>query len=487
MRRWLVILLVLVLGCQTAGAQFSPGLSALGDAWQQGDVIGLEMSLSLNSLNAASPTSLSSLRSWLEGLSLKLNLAATGWDAALSRGNSSLFHMAEREVGQRSLLSLPEQGLAWWVDAGEPAAQLLADSSWTAWLGASPGQAMDSLWGSLDDIWPLLGKAPKATRAVSNIRYVGRSTQRVVYSLPAEAWQNLWPSLQPLLAEPLSLALPDAELTALQPLLSSLRFEGRGRLTRYLDAQGQDLGLQFAGKLAADGLASRQVTILAAYKAGQGLQFRLKAPALKGNDHLNALLGYALSEGKEGRLLEADLDCSWRQGEERGSWKGNLALKSLVEGPEEQLTGSLWLEAGPSSQDRQKRRITLSPSLRFDQAGGQGEVSIWQERGRNKPWALSLGLSVAPAQPLPALVPQEAVAMASPQALGQAQQALTGALRPVILDLFRHTNPADRQMLLHDLSGQWLARADSQPGLMLPLPDGTNFVVTDESAKEDTP
>ena len=344
-----------------------------------------------------------------------------------------------------------------------------------------PRPRMRALFDALPALSGRLGEAPPAEKAAADLPYVGKSARRVAYALSEEELQALWPAALQAAAPALSLSLPGGKAAEIQALLGGLRFQGPGRLTRYLTDEGRDLALQYSGRVSGEGVSARKVSLRLGYQEKMGLFIDLKAPALRGKDKLNLTMGYSLAGEETARKLESALKCAWQQGKASGNVKAGAALTGSAEGGAERLSGSLWLEEG-------KERLTLTPDLLISAGSAEGALSVEKRQGKKTAFAIKLTLSAAlMPEGIPALPSDGAVPLDSADALIQAQDSLGLALMPAMIDLIKGSDPQTIRKLLHELGRDWLPDAPGAAPQMTPTTGNDRFIVADEPAKEEDP
>lgn len=468
-----MMMLVLLLGAECALAELSSGFDRVSAALEAGQAVRVSLSAEVDTLDDISESSLGTIRRWLKNSALSIDMAKDGWNAAFIWQGEPQARITLKKMKQESLLSLPDQGLTWRAD-DETLSKLMGKDPVSPWLTLSPQRGMQRLFSALPDICERLEAAPAVQSAGNSFPYVGKSTQKAVYSLSAEDAQSFWDQTLPAVSAAMGLG------DILDPF-DGLKAEGPGRVTRYMDAQGNDLALQYSGKLSAKGISARKVSLRIGYRKGVGLFIDIKAPALRGRDDLSFRAGYALTRKESSRALEGAVNGSWRAGQEKGSLKGEIALTSDTTDDGEKLTGSLWIDQG-------KKRVTLAPDLLFTAQGAGGSLLISERQGKKIPLSIRVTFSLAPLpEGIPPISPESAASLASPAELENAEGAISEALMPAFLSLLRESEPQSLQLLVHELGRETLL---SMPGAgpIQAMPSHTNsFIVSDEPVKEEDP
>ena len=487
-RRLALLALCALLVFGTARAAVFPALETLQAGYEGGQAYHLCLSARVDAWPDLAEQSLAALQSWLEGQRLEVDLRQDGdhrQAAAQWAGDGQVvFTLATAQDPQ-------EAGLILEVPGSLPATRYLgspAQPPWQALFGSVPqlmdpaaaGQAFTDLCrAALPHLLPM----EKPVKTAISIRNAGRGASQLVYALNKEQAQAFWQAagsdLLPVM-DRLLLALAPSRAAALSGSLRALEIRGALNVKRFLDKQGEDLGLQVTATLGLDG-ATRKLTLFGG-RSDSGVYLSFKLPATRGSDTVEAQLSLATKPGS----AQGDWKFRTVSGKERLDASGKITLTSVAQAEGERLGGSL------SAKIRRAGVTTdyeVVPDLLLGQDRLTGSLRLRELAGKTVRREVSLALEMSPADSVAMPMPLAEVDLLSlddearGQAAGRVNTALVPALRGWLAAL-----PGDlRRLVLHDLGRDRRARGEGA----VPPVNTEVFTVTEEmspsTSEEDIP
>ncbi len=245
------------LSCSRALAEFSPRYERLA----AGEGAALTVSGQLESLSKLSGQSLDIVNGWLEGLELTATDGKNGSVRIVKAGEILLSAAVNRQAGY-TLTAFQPSGSVYLTDpAGPDALALLAGSG----AGLTDPTKLPALYkAAAPSLYAALEKytAPKTVKEATSIKNASAASSYVNYLFQDGKLNEAWPAALDAVLPPLKEALSDQpeRYAEAEALLRSLEFSGECRFKRFLDKEGTDMGLQFAGMAARDG-DKRKVTL----------------------------------------------------------------------------------------------------------------------------------------------------------------------------------------------------------------------------------
>ena len=456
-KRWCAWMCVIALCLPWAGAsaEFSP----LWSAMTRGDGIRAEASGSLDALAPLTARSLNAVNAWLARLGLRLNVRESEESAALTLDGDSLFSVRIGRTQDGVLAAFSPSGGAYLTDAdGKDALQLLAGGN--DWIFPSP-TLLPALYASLSaSLYPLLAEAvtPKTVQDSTSVKNALSSPAYVNYVFQGEVLNERWPRileiLLPLLRETLK-DRPDWFIAA-ERYLTTMEFSGECRFKRMLDKSGGDMGLQFTGQIAAEGLDKRKATLFGGFTPGRGGYVSLSLPAVKGKNTLKISFGAkltakdavntltidgAFSRALNGVSLSADLEGTLRNTMKNGieQWSGQVTVSTSADGRK-----AVW---------------TITPALTGADNALSGTVTAQQKIGSAVKLKGTVQARLSPAEATPAWSADGAADLRGMDEAA-ARAAVLGEMAPLtraFLRLMLALPENERTLLTHDLrTDEWM-------------------------------
>ena len=498
MRRTILILLVcgLLLLSVPAGAYgsfyaLSPGLEALRQAYKEGQAYRVSLQAELGAWPDLAEQSFAHIKALAGDLRLTVWLEDKQQDSrltgALQKGGRPWLDFAVQDGGQQASLTLAA------LDS-LPSTRYISSGQappWQTLLGDMPRlpevpDAVEALEKLAQSALPDLLPYEKPVKAAVTIKHAGRGASQLVYDLKAPEAQAVWDTRkadwQPLLKAALERLLPLQQAEEISGSLNSLAFTRSLSIKRFLDQDGQDLGLQVTGAVETDGTA-RKLTLFTG-QSRQGFYLSLKLPAVRGNDTLEAQIALKTQPGQ----WTGDWRVTQRTGKDVWTITGTLALAGEQRDGGETLSGEITLRVRRTGSQKSTADYRLTPDMEFTAGGLTGTLDFRELTGKAARRHVTLHLKVQAEDlkaPPPALA-QVDLDTASPLQIKQEQERVQAALLPGLSEWVLSLPKEDRRLLLHDLGRDERTRGDSVPALPYHLID--SFIVTEETTtQEETP
>lgn len=448
----LLIAAMLWLSCTGALAEFSPRYGQFA----AGEGMTLEASGQLESLSKLGKQSLEIVNGWLDGLVFRVASGNT-LSAVIEKNGENLVSAFVNRQGSYTLTAFQPSGNVYLTDpAGPDALTLITGKDMSlpdvSALPALYKNAAPSLYAALEKY-----ATPKTVKEATSIKNASAASSYVNYLFPDgklnEAWPDVLEAVLPCLKEALS-DHPGWYAEA-EKLLSALEFSGECRFKRFLDKEGNDLGLQFTGKAAKDG-DNRKVTLFGGYTEGKGGYVSLTLAGVGSKNSLKASFGVKLTAKKNVNTLTAEGSLDRVMDKKTTAYTLNASLKNEVKEESEHWTGKVTVTG---TENKVKTTWTLTPDLIFDDSGLEGEVAAQRKTGSNVTMKAKVHARLA------AAVEEDRPAALSAKDLrglteDRARTAvlselapLTGALASLTADLTED----ERTLLLHELrTDEWM-------------------------------
>ena len=448
----LLIAAVLGLSCTGALAEFSPRYERLA----AGEGMTIEVSGQLESMSNLSKQSLDIVNGWLDGLVFR---AASGktLSAAIEKNGESLVSAFVNRQASYTLTTFQPSGSVYLTDpAGPDALTLITEKDMSLpdvpALPALYKNAAPSLYAALEKY-----VTPKTVKEATSIKNASAASSYVNYLFPDgklnEAWPEVLEAVLPCLKEALS-GQPGWYAEA-EKLLSALEFSGECRFKRFLDKEGNDLGLQFTGKAAKDG-DNRKVTLFGGYTEGKGGYVSLTLAGIGSKNSLKASFGVKLTAKKNVNTLTAEGGLDRVMDGKTTAYTLNASLKNEISEENEHWTGKITLTG---TENKVKTTWTLMPDLTFGESGLEGDVAMQRKTGSNVTLKAKarVRLTSAGEESVPAALSAKDLRGLTEEKARTAVLSelapLTGALVSLTADLTAN----ERTLLLHELrTDEWM-------------------------------
>lgn len=457
MKEWIkraaALTMVFLCLCASAAAEFSPAYSSLMGR----ENILLRLSLHLDGAPDWTEGSVNAANALLQDLTAELMIQGQDEALKLDRAGETIFSVARRTARDYIVTSFAPSGGAYITEKGEKDALALLIGAEECVL---PDAGLISDYPGLGTaLFSVLGKyqQPKASKQSTSIKNTAGSASFETYTfadgeLTKEIWTEALEGVLPYLQSAMR-GSPDA-LAQAEQTLRGLAFFGECRFKRFLDRDGQDMGLQFTGS-AALGDDRRKVTLYFGFTPDQGGYISLNLPAVKGKNTLKFSLEYKLT-GKNGvKNLTASFTLDRTLNGETFAAQGDIKLKNETLDGKENWSGKITLSR---TENKVRTVCTLTPALTGNEGGLAGTVQATYQEGKQKSqWTAGISLLPFEETALPA-------ASAARDLRGMDEDAaravvsgewtqLTGKIAEMLLTL-----PEDaRWQLNHQLrTGQWM-------------------------------
>ena len=443
--------IVICFSCTTALAEFSPRYEALA----QGEGMTAEITGSLESASPLSKQSAGIVNEWLSHLKLLVSIGKSTQGEIQMDGSAIYSVSVQKQNGYTLTTFSPSLGAYLTEPEGRDALAILTNASdWpdVTILPRIYAALAPQLYGKLSEF-----VTPKTVKEPTSIKNAARSTSYENYTFKADEMNTAWPALLDAVLPTLQTALEDQPMwyAKAEELLRGLTFSGECRFKRFLDKEGQDLGMQFTGN-AAKGEDKRKVTLFGGYTADKGGYLSLSLPAVQGKNNWKLTLAQKLTQKNSANTME--LEGAYTRTKDGKTVSASLdgTLKNAIKEDAERWTGKVTLT---STENKVKTTWVLSPDLSFTEEGLSGPITVQKKEGSKVTGKGSVQILVTPYRELNTV---SAVSAKDLRGLdeGRARAALLTELSPlsgVVAQLALSLPEKDRTALLHDLrTDEWM-------------------------------
>jgi hypothetical protein len=441
---WLCVFM-LCFPCADALAEFSPRYEALS----QGDGMTVAATGSIESLSPLSKQSVQTLNDWLSRVKILISQGKNTQGEIQLDGDTLYAVSVQKQSGYTLTTFYPSAGAYLTEPQGRDALSILTDAD--EWIEPA---VIPQLYAALaPELYAKLAEfaAPKTTKEPTSIKNAARSASYENYTFKDGELNAAWPALLDVILPKLKDALSGQPVwyARAEELLRGLVFSGECRFKRFLDKDGQDLGMQFTGN-AAKGEDKRKVTLFGGYTPDKGGYLSLTLPAVKGKNNLKITLAEKLTQKNGTNTLEAEGTYTRTMDGQTVSATLDGTLKNVIKEEAERWTGKITLT---KTENKVKTTWVLSPDVSFTDEGLAGKVAVQKKEGSKVTAKGSLELLVTPYQALTSVSAGSAKDLRG-LAQERARTALLSELSPlsgVVAQLASALPEKDRTQLLHDL------------------------------------
>lgn len=329
-KRVILLVMVLLMALLSAQAAFLPAYDALVDAYDAGQPVCAEISVSFDKLSAAGD-GLTLLNEMLSPLAVSMYVRNDAQALKVSHADSELAAVSgalvERQMGEGAL-----------------------DALLSLYLNGMP---------AVYERLALSGEVVQGKRSTT-IKNVGAATEQTVYTHQKEEAQALLEDVRALLSPYLDVLYAKMDNgAALQAYVENLVFE-EALVVKHYTTDGQSVGLQITTRVSNAGEDRRKVTLYGGYAAGTGAYLSVKCPATRGNNNLDVQLSLAFKEAKKQNTLTGSLKVTRRLGDEKYSLDHALSLKNVFSDAGDTVSGKVTLK---KTEAGQTTTLTLTPNL----------------------------------------------------------------------------------------------------------------------------
>lgn len=394
--------------------------------------------------NAFDDAVLDIFRGWAKDAVLHLTVGEDAADASLMLHGQKILGLHDAEAGMGIF-----PGNLFITGSAEERQRLLgAPPQWLVSLKRLPALVLTAAY--MTKAVPLI-LAPYAQEEKVNfeVKNVGRAAKRITYALKKEDWALCWPLMMEETAKALQRNGADDELLQrTETLLSSLQFDKKGTLKRFINKDGIDIAWQFTGTVSQKGKDARTVTLTVGYTES-GLYVKGRFPAAQGANDCRIGLSAVLEKQK--LTLDGSIKRTYSGKTEQYKADAKLDVGKGLKGT---VSFTLSPIGTPATQWR------LSPHFEWQGDTLHGTLSASMQRDRRKA-AFTLNADVRKVSDMPGFSPLTTLsAHDEPEKAGQ---AIRQALAPVVLSLI-NTVPEDKRMLImHALGRHGRTTGDTLP------------------------
>ncbi len=437
LRGLMASILLLMLLAPGGRAEFSPGFLDM-----EKDGVTATLQCSLSKLQNAGEDSLAVLNDWLSRVAFLSAVRDQDARTEITLDGKTAF-LAQTHRGPQYTLTAfgPEGGAYITAPDQKNALELMLGESP---LSLSPAPFMQAYPAFAQALYGTLGKyaAPKLAKERTSIRNAAASAAYETYlfkkgELTADIWQEALDAALPAVREAAE-EYPGA-YAQLEETLRALGFSGECRFKRFLNADGQDMGMQLTCQTGIGG-DMKSATLYFGFTPGMGGYFSLK------RGDLRLVLEYRETAEKRVRTLYF----AWEHQTAEKTFKGSVNLRNAVGEDQEAWSGKIEIR---QTENKAQTVWTLTPALTLDEAGLHGTVKASRTEKNKETLKGEITLTVRRGA--------ETDAPAAPAARDlremdgeQAKAAVQGELIPltgVIARLIKTAPEETRDHLLHDL------------------------------------
>jgi len=451
------LMIMLLFSGISAHAEFSPRYTAL----MENENIQIELGASFDTLSPLSAESLAIVNDWLSRIRIQMSAQQSSQrsitQGALTMDGKEIFGVAIQQQPGYTLTAFSPSGGAYLTGPNEKDALSLISGGADIPLSLTAAADLYARWAP--ELYPLLGQltVPKASKTTTSIKNSAASSSYENYTFKADEMNAAWPQILSTLLPALEEALIEhpQRYQEAESLLTNLVFSGECRFKRFLDKQGNDMGLQFTGN-AAIGDDVRKVTLFGGYTPGKGGYISLALPAVKGKNNFKITFTGKLSQTSTQNTLSLESTFSRNLDGESYSSSMTASLKNVPKKGNETWSGKITLT---EKQKGVTDTWTLTPALTFTDAGLQGDIAIRKKEGENTVLKGAVMMHMQPASslnPSPVLAAKDLRGMKETQAHAVAAAELIPLTR-AFMQLIAVLPEESRILLTHDLrTSSWM-------------------------------
>ena len=444
--------LAICLGCGSALAEFSPRYTAL----MKEEGITLTLSGNLESMTTVGQDTLTSLNDWLSRCEYTLT---AGKDSLIGirMDDETVFSIATQRKGGYILTSFTPSNTAYLTtdEQGDMLSAALGAQTDIPDFSRFPS-AYQSVVPKLYDILGKI-KEPKAVKERTSIKYASASQSYMNYVLTDGEMNEHWEEILSVILPALSDIMTEqpALYVKTRDTLRALTFQGECRFKRFLDKDGEDMGMQFTAQAEKDG-DLRKVTLFGGYTDHKGGYFSLNLPAVTGKNTLKITLAAqeTLKNNKGTLTLEGTYSRRLNDSNVEATLDGTL--KNTLSDDSEKWSGKVTVN---QTENKVKTVWTLTPDLEFTAEGLKGTVTINEKQGSKNILKANVHVSLSPMQEIEFAQAGSALDLREvPQ--NRIYEAALDELNPLselLVQLIGDLSEEDQAHLLHDLrTDSWM-------------------------------
>ncbi|MBR4359777.1 MAG: hypothetical protein IKP32_04090 [Clostridia bacterium] len=374
---WICAWTVFLSGFVSARAEFSPGWDALSAA----DAVTLEMDGHMDALDGLADSSLDAVNSFLSRMhaEMTLNEGDGGYHLQVCVDGQPAFAVSSGTGPEGVITAFFPSGGVYRTEKDAPDALALLTGVESAdirplRLAEAYRQAAPALFAALAEY-----AEARPMKEKTSIKYAVSPPMYELYTFKDGALNEAWPHV----AAQLIAALPSVlenraeDQARAEELLRSLTFSGDCRVRRYLDADGQDMGLQFNGRAGPEG-DMRKASLVLGFTPNTGGSLELSLPAVTGKNNLKITLAGRVTEKNGERTLTLSASRVRKTRDSHESASLDMTLKNAMQDGREHWSGkgTLTLDAGTK-----KMVWTWTPTLIYADDALSGDVAIQRKEG----------------------------------------------------------------------------------------------------------
>ena len=384
-KRFLCVLMTLVLLLGSGQAEFAPLFSALDQYSEEGNALLWQLSASVTELPDASDAAMEALGGLLEKVSL--SFITRGGDTEesaiqMAYDGETVLNVRTRKDEHKTHVQWDQE--VYVTDQGTPdALEALLGSESRVFPRVH--EARESLWAQLKNLYAVLsanGVEGELVKATTSIKDVGASGRYIPYRLNEAEMNAAWQQMQPLLTHVYDL------LGVHMSVAEQVTFAGDTEIRRIRDKEENDWGFSVTTHVADESGAIRDVKVLLAWRPQRGFDLEWKIAAGENSD--KGQLSVAFPQWTETQtVLKTEGKVTRKQDGTSKSWTLSGTLTRTAEENAERIYGKLRAEQGNTL-------WTLEPDVQCTGEELGGQINVKWDRGSGRIFRCRVDLNAAP-------------------------------------------------------------------------------------------
>ena len=442
---------LMLLSCFPVMAEFSPRYVKL----RAGDGLTLTARVKADALSPLSIDTLSAINEWLDGLAVTVSIGKNR-NADVSLLGESILRADVQRMGDYTLTTFSPDGGSYLTAAEAPDALTLLCGRDYEWPDPS------GFPGSYVKLAPQLYEklashvTPKKSREGTSIRNASKATSSEIYTFTGDDLNEFWPRVLDTLLPAMEEALADQPglCAKAEELLESIAFSGECKFKRFLNKDGEDMGLQFTGNAALED-DKRKVTLFYGFTPEKGGYLSFSAPGVKNKNNFKLTCSVKMTGKKNANTLAIEGTYSRTFNSKTVSGSLNANLKNTLTDEDEKWSGKVTVTR---TENKVKSTWTLTPALTFDDEGLSGLVSMQKKEGNKTTVKASFDIKAGPYEEgvLPAAGSAKDLRDASVERAQATVQDEMDPLVSALIELIEPLTEKERTGILNDLrSDAW--------------------------------
>lgn len=385
--------LMLALSASPARAAFSPAWDSLTEK----EALTLTVGGTVTEAAGLADTSLAAVNGWLDGACAFITLNADGgWRIRMAYRDADVMDVCCEKRGGGAVTVFSSTGRAYLTSEDQPDALALLTGTGDGIpdpiaLAAAYPDCAKALFQALAE-----AVTAKTVKDKTSIQYALPPPVYESYAFPDGSLNDVWPRASRALLTAMKPALARWPQMgkSVEETLTALTFSGNCQIRRYLDADGNDMGVQFTGRAGVG--EARKAFLTFGFTPGRGGSLALQWSTASGSFKLSA--GGRLTAAQEnGGELTYKGSLTRKEGKDEETLEWDVKLQNTIRAGTETWTGKA---VCTRTVNKEKTVWTLIPALTLDGEGLSGTVEAQKKTGKRV--TLKATLRLALAEDLPA-------------------------------------------------------------------------------------